>query len=270
VSLFRRRLKTLWEFRAQGILFRIHPPVEGRMLGEDRDPEKKTLGFFCLDSSSGKTLWRDRVYDEGWWTGIDAIDRDLAVLHGFERPEMPGRKGMRVIGMENGDTLWANTAYTLVQVGRDSFLVGKQELTGGTLLRVDRRTGAVLPERADIPFEEPGEDVIHVGFPHRFEPAEYPAVADEVRKIVPGAIEPMEVYPEGSRLVLSLHEPFGTPAQTRYRHRILVMERERGEVLYNDIIARNAAGFVSDAFFVSAGRLYYVRERQTLVAVPLD
>jgi hypothetical protein len=240
------------------------------MLGEDRDPEKKTLSYFCLDSSTGNVLWRDRSFEEGWWTGIETIDRDVAVLHGFERPEMPGRKGMRVIRMESGDSLWTNPGYSLVQVGKESFLVEKQELTGGTLLRVDRHTGAVLPERADIPFEEPGESLVGVGFPDRFEPGEYPGLAEVLRRRFPGAIEMMESFSEGNRLVISLHESLETPDQPRYRHRILIVEREKSEVLYEDVVAATAAGIVTDAFFVQAGTLYYVRERQTLVAVRLD
>jgi hypothetical protein len=60
-----------------------------------------------------------------------------------------------------------------------------------------------------------------------------------------------------------------TPGKPDVRVSVVVLGGPRWSQLYSDVICRTAGGMASEPFFLQQEILYFVKERSTLVAVPL-
>ena len=159
--MFARTLKVRWQYTPGATIWRVHPAVRGRILGEERDLERKQVSFFALDMATGAVLWHRPGVGDPWWVGMNRVVGDLLFLHGFATPDLPVERGVTVIAAATGEHLWSRSEWSIESVDEGSLTVREDRREGSVLLPVDPRTGSVLGEdRAQKETAQPFEDYL--------------------------------------------------------------------------------------------------------------
>jgi hypothetical protein len=241
VALFSRRLRPAWEFTPGLPVWRLHPPVNGRIIGETRDPEAKRTTFFTVNADTGACLWRDREFHDSWWVAIERVAGDTLILHGFRSPDFPVPRGVTVVNIPTGAVVWSDAEWT----GDETVLAN-----AGVVL-----TGAGVS----------AESV----FPVAHDPHEQGSVQSAVlaQWNVDAVVGSMETATRGERIVVAAHVKSTRGAETSLTQLLKIQDVRTGKVLYEDTLVASAKGFSPDAFFIHEGTLFYIRERATLCAV---
>jgi hypothetical protein len=242
VDLFSRRLRCAWEFTPGLPIWRLHPPVNGRIIGEVRNTETKRATFFALSTRTGTCLWRERELHDPWWVAIDRVAGDKLVLHGYQSPDFPVRRGVTVVDIPSGTVVWSDPGWT----GDEEVLAG-----AGGVPSVAVAEEAAFPVALD---------------PHTPDPAASAVLAQwPIDRIV----GPMEIAEYAGRKVVAAHLGTGQSGDAPLVHLLRVYDMQTWKILYEDTLMGAAKGIAPDAFFTHAGILYYIRERTTLCAVKL-
>lgn len=275
MPLFTRTLKLRWLYTPGATIWRVHPAVQGRILGEERDLERKQVSFFGLDMATGDVLWHKPGVGDPWWVGIDRVAGDLLFLHGFATPDMPIQRGVTVLAAATGQHLWSRAEWSIERLDQGSLTVGENRRDGPVLLVVNPRTGSVLDgDRARKKPPQPLEDFLaDVGFPvvlwsvdvNEHQSGGLIAQQWPVDRLA----GPIELFEHPALVVMAANERKGKGAEAPFVHHLRVVKRDTGTLVYRDILAASARGLGMDTFFVQDNVLVYVRERRTLCAVSL-
>jgi len=277
-----RRLKPSWEFTTRGRIWRLHPAGAGRLVGEERDVETKVASYFCVDLGRGRALWRERSYGDPWWTGTEAIHRDVLLLHGFATPDLPEHKQVIAVDLPTGDLLWKNADVKFLSVAGGRVFAARSMHAGQILLQLDLQTGAVVHEGrpgaewvGTLP-PAGGEEITDAfRFPERMsgDDTHSASLSDLLRAARISAVgaEHIEVIDDGDKVVFGYHDRLSEPSPDRplLRSRLALVERRSRTLLHAATIDEKVSFPQPDAFFVRAGFLYYVRDRRTLTAIAL-
>jgi hypothetical protein len=272
-----RRLAPDWSFTASHVLWRFLVSGDGMIVGEDRDTDAKSVTFFCIDMRTGTALWRDKTFGEPWWTGIEALVGPRLYLHGFAKPDMPEHHGLTAIELRTGAVLWSNPEISFYAAD-DTHVIGFRDMFERRVFeQYDAASGAFLGElasvdagmqdmrntsfgRTDFVFPEPLQDDEQAMALSRtlFESAG--RVDDLKSPIVEYARVP-------GRIAFSAHVPNArTGALT---HVLAVADESSAKELYRDTLNADTPYPVADSFFIDNATLYYIKEKHTLVSLPL-
>jgi len=104
--------------------------------------------------------------------------------------------------------------------------------------------------------------------------AEYPLLAPKIEKYcdmadLRGSIEFVQ---SNGRLAFSYHSYRGRDEERKtdlLENRLCVIDETNGKQLYADVLNSSTPAVVPDSFFVDAATIYYVKEKKTVVALPL-
>ncbi len=274
------RIQPAWEYRAKGWLWYIRPTNAGTIVGEERDPDRKEATFFCINSDTGQVLWQNESFGDRWWTGVEAVHRDMLFLHGFAAPDMPQHRGITAVDLFTGKQLWARPDLRFAGAADDRLLAAEGPPAAERLVFVSRATGtteAPVETAAASGFTD--ESALLEEMPSFSVPLETAAAADPSLEPVVRAwlaetriAGPIGVLVVGSRLVLSYHEHVNFPDQQEplYNNILLIVDRTTGKDLYSMVLDNGLRNLVPESFFVQHQRLYCIRDRRVLVAVPLE
>jgi hypothetical protein len=272
VKLFRRRGgKCGWEYTAHGFLWRVCPAPGARLIGEERDVERRQASYFCLSLSGGVPLWKDRNFGESWWIGIDIVFRDILVLHRFMSPDIPEPMGITVVDLETGGVLWEKSDAVFAGVAGDDLVVRPKGRGPVEAAVVDRRSGDPLPPT------ESSRNVSTVQ-PEEWErewifPVVLPA-GDPLQDIVNArgaAGEVLRSCIETGRLtVVGYHvRSSGSQGEPVYDSMIALVDTASGRTERELKMEKEVRRPMPDTFLVRGEMLYCIRDRRVLAAVPL-
>ena len=281
-SLFQKKqLKPSWSYTTGGVLWRLLFSETNFIVGEDRDTEKKQVSFFCLNASNGDVLWKDISFAEPWWIGIEGIVHDKVFLHGFKKPDMPEHGRIIAVDLGTGRELWHNNDYAFLFATADRVFAFRDFFEKRLYYELDATSGVFLQE-----FHEPPPDMIEgkrashgrsdFMFPEVLSDslAEYPLLAPKIEKYcsrtdVRGSIEFAQ---SNGRVAFSFHSYCGHDAQRKIdilENRLCVIDETTGKRLYADVLNSSTPAVVPESFFIDAATMYYVKEKKTVVALPL-
>ena len=275
MTLFTRSLKVRWLYTPGATIWRVHPAVRGRILGEERDLERKQVSFFALDMATGAVLWHKPGVGDPWWVGMNRVVGDLLFLHGFATPDLPVERGVTVVAAATGEHLWSRSEWSMERVEEGSLTVREDRRGGSVLLAVDSTTGSVLNQNiaSDRPVQPLEDPLALVEFPgvlsgaevHEHQSGSFIAQQWAVDRLA----GPIELLEHPAHVMMAANERKGQGSEGGLVHHLRVVKRDTGRVVYRDILAASATGPGMDAFFVQNNALVYVRERRTLCAVSL-
>ena len=77
----RARLSPAWNYVVAGVIWRVSPDGSGHLIGEERDPERRAVVFFCLNASDGTVLWEHLRMDDEWWVGNEVVGDVNVLIH---------------------------------------------------------------------------------------------------------------------------------------------------------------------------------------------
>jgi hypothetical protein len=282
-SLFKTdRLSPEWTFSAGSIIWRMVLAEPGLLVGECRDPQSKSTSFFGLEILTGKVLWNDLCLHDSWWVGIEAVQKNVVLFHGFTKPDMPEHKGIQAFDTFTGKRLWQNDDVSFwfgfedrIVAYRDLFekRVGYEfDLQSGELLKSHDTSLAGLHElRQRVAEAQVVPDVI---LPEIYVEEEAGKelgafVTRETKGIERvGAIE--YVRQEGF-LVFNYHVQSrgraGEPSSLE-NHLVVYLLPEKKRI-FTEIIGRNLSSYVPDSFFIKRPLVLFVKDQRVLTALRL-
>ncbi len=282
-SFFRSgRLTPEWSYVANGLVWRLLFTGKGRIVGECRNQEKKSVSFFCLDEESGRALWQDITLEEAWWVGMEAVHGDTLLLHGFASPDMPEHRGIRAYDVETGALRWRNDETTYWFGVGDRLFAYRDFFERRVGYEIDLGTGELkttydqsLQELHDLRRKAADlEPTPEMTLPEIMsEGSVEPSMLAFVSRLTKGrgVVGNFEFILENNILAFNCHvRAPGAAAQTpAYENHLFVYRYPQGTRIFSDIIARDLKARVPDAFFFRRGRLFFIKDQKTLTALRL-
>ncbi|MBF8295129.1 MAG: hypothetical protein HW389_1674 [Bacteroidetes bacterium] len=282
-SFFRsERLDTDWKYIANGLIWRLLFTESGRVVGECRNQDKKTVSFFCLDEESGNPLWQDLNLEESWWVGIEAVLNDTVLFHSYASPDMPEHRGIRAYDTRTGILRWRNDdatfwfgfgdrvfAYRDLFEKRVGYEIGLQ--TGELKATFDESLQELHALRREAIDSQPASEVTppEILTDNALDPSMLALVNRTARgKKIAGSVEYVK---QNDVLAFNYHILARTPAvqSQSFENHLFVYRLPQCRCVFSDIIGRDLKAHVPDSFFVRRSRLFFVKDQHTLTALRL-
>jgi hypothetical protein len=276
-----RKVKPAWQFKTTGDLWRILFSDSGRVVGEDRDPAAKTVTFFCLDETTGEVIWSGIKLEERWWIGMEAIFNGIVYLHEYVKPNLPQHQKIIALDLPTGKLLWRNDELRFLSISEGRLYASKDFFERRLYFELNLATGEVGREFTDeegAHLKRGEEDVIlwDIVFPSVFEvgAGNYDKLAQVIRshcdlRKVAGTIEFIQ---RENLLFFNYHERT-TPATAEARllkNCLKVVNTDRNRLIFSDVLNEKALAPTPDSFFLKGEQLFFIRNKNTLVAIRLE
>ena len=282
LSLFQQKqLKPAWSFTTSGVLWRLLFSETNFIVGEDRDTEKKEVSFFCLNAANGDILWKNISFAETWWIGIEGIVHDKVYLHGFKKPDMPEHGKIVAVDLGTGRELWRNNDYAFLYATADRVMAFRDLFERRLYYELDAATGEFMQELSELPADVYEKKNASHGRNNFLYPeslinaaAEFSLLAPVIdrycnRNAMRGSVE--YVHSNG-KLVFNCHavqEHVEEKNLDVLQNRLYIIDETSGKLVYADVVNSSTPSAVPDSFFVDDTIVYYIKEKNTLIAVPL-
>ena len=281
-SLFQQKqLKPSWSYTTSGVLWRLLFSETNFIVGEDRDTAAKQVSFFCLNAANGDVLWKNISFGEPWWIGIEAVVHDKVFLHGFKKPDMPEHGKIVAVDLGTGRELWRNNDFAFLYATPDRVMAFRDMFERRVYYELDAATGEFLQELNEFPADlyatssgRHGRD--NFLFPESLtdDGPEFSLVAPLIdkfctRSAIRGSVEYVR---SNGKLVFNYHAIQDRDEDKNLdvlQNRLCIVDEENGKQVYADIINSSTPGAVPDSFFVDESTAYYIKEKNTLIAVSL-
>jgi hypothetical protein len=271
----------MWQYGVKGFLWQIQTGSPQCLVGEVRVPDTKQVKYFCLDRASGIPLWTELNPQGTWWSGIEAIGEGVVLFHGFASPDLPLHRGLYAVDLLSGRSLWSNPDARFLGLHSSMLLVSVDTPEKRAYRELNLLSGAVVRERGR---EGDPEGFRAGGVQRGVSSAKFPRPAREAgivaqeswpalrRKMPRQTIEESIVALQAGKFsVVGLCTPTAIHSEEHpdLSSAVVVYRTDSAAVAYTDVTNPHTAAMGPDPFFVQDEVLYYVKQRSTLVAVPL-
>lgn len=270
-------LAPAWSYSVPHTLWRLMFSDNELIIGENRDTEKKSVTFFCLNATDGTVVWKEKQFSEQWWIGLEGISGDRLFLHGFQKPDMPEHKGIICVDARTGSELWRNADSALLTT-RSTYVYSYRDLFEWRVYyEIDETTGVFIREMDELPDGVDRNVTLEKTdflFPQQLEPAN-----ERLWGLLPRIVQRNDAnirsaeYIETNNRVLiniySIHPKPGENGQENLTNTLYIVEAASGKKLFSDVLNKETPYPVPDSFFVDHDTLYYIKERKTVVALSL-
>ena len=281
-----KKLQPAWEFTTKGTLWRMLVSEGNHIIGEDRDAEKKSVSFFCLNGETGNVLWRNVQFHEKWWITIEAIHQDVVFFHEYASPDLPAHKKIYALEIATGKLLWYNEELSFAFAHNESVFASKDTEEQRIFLELDLRTGAVLGEK-DAQYMNvlretitPREEQVEFPQPFDFSINGNAELKQHIEKAVSKAkniqhIEFLEksLQKDGGqvgKLVVGWYDNVSAKLDQPMLNQELVVIDESSNIIYRDLMNSEVTIAVPDTFFGKGNFVYYIKNKKTLVALRIE
>ncbi len=273
----KKKLKHVWEFGTQGVLWRLLASRNGLFVGEDRDVDAKSVSFFCLDRISGNVLWKNIHFDERWWIGMEAVHDDVLFLHEYATPDLPEHKNIYAVSLATGSTKWINTTLTFLFAYKGYVYASQDSFDHRKFFELDVQTGAVTREveveyvnaLRDIAFSNAVEQ-IELPRPENTLRADEINVLRAIEKVRFGAkrIGQIEYLDKNPFVILGYYDNVSkNPTSEVFNQHLVVFEGGQSQVVLQEMIATGLATSLPGTFFCIEDYLYYIRDKKVLTSI---
>ena len=271
-GLRRRWLEPSWIFSAQGMIWRLLPATGKRFVGEERDISQKSASLFCIEQATGEIQWRNSRLHEPWWIGIEAVHKDMVLLHEYAMPDLPDHKKIHALELASGRTLWKNEELRFLFAYENSIYaleIGHEE---NHYFEVDLITGEIIRE-VDAPYIATMRDIAYsqnaetVEFPVPFQGGVDDDLSGTITRLTKGEsrIESIEYLRKGEFLALCYHTAITRdPARQMMDQHFMISDGRR--VLYHELLNEGVQNVVPDSFFGIGDFVYSIKDKRVLQA----
>ena len=252
----------------------------GFCIGEDRDPEKRKVSYFCLQEDSGAVCWDDISLPEPWWIGLEAIANGIVFLHGYSSPDLPGHQKIYAVDLTTGALLWESSDLQFLSIADGTLIASRDTYEDRLLYQLEMRSGKIIRQLDTESMNRMRDNVQNeilssVEFPMPIAPDDevyqsYLEIISRTRS-KGRTIEGLELLEKEDVQVLSFYTS-GKLGEGKdvFDQDILVYNKRRQRIIYEERIASGLKGIVPDSFYVRNGLLFFIKERKSLIAVPLS
>lgn len=267
-----RWLEPSWIFSTQGMIWRLLPAPGKRFVGEERDISQKSVSLFCIEQETGAIQWRNLRLHEPWWIGIEAVHKDLVLLHEYAMPDLPDHKKIHALELSSGKVLWKNEELRYLFAYQDSIYaveIGHEDnryyevdlMTGEKSREVDASSIATMREIAY------SQNTASVEFPAPFQGGGDDDLSRMIAHLTKGEsrIESIEYLRKGEFLALCYHTVISPdPAQRIMDQHFMISDGRR--MVYHELLNDRVQNVVPDAFFGIGDFVYSIKGKRVLQA----
>lgn len=267
LSFFFRQLQPAWSHSAPHTLWRVIFSHSGSIVCEERNTDEKIVTFSCIDARSGQLYWSNRNFGEQWWIGIEGITNDRLYMHGFRKPDMPEHLGIICADLRSGEILWKNMNCSFLTI-HNTDLYGFKDLFERRLYyNMDQQTGSMIEELQTLPAsveENIQLEKTDFTFPqpmmHEQNEMLRGIVSDTAR------VQRAEFVQTEKFQIVNFYTHHSDPS-LGLKNTLSIIDSAIKKKVYSDVLNESTPYPVPDSFFMDGNRLYYIRERRSLVAV---
>lgn len=225
------------------------------LLLEIRRGDKKETSFSAIDLDQGKLLWKDVVFEERWWVGLDAAQGEVALFSVFTDTSNPDRKSLIAYHIHHQKILWWRNDFSLSALGANC-VKGLLTQYGHRETALDLITGnetEFVPQSPDSnAFKRPAQYL--EGHPY----------FDTVRTFLQSrfnfdAVLSLEYLEESSLIFISSYVREGQGLIND-----LFVVSADGELVMREKLGEQLKGIGQDTFFIYAGSVIFVKNRGEL------
>jgi hypothetical protein len=278
VSRKKQKLTPSWQYGVDGQIWRLLPSAQGFLIGEERNASTMSASFFCIDQGSGDVRWEKLQVDEKWWVGLEDMYGNTVFLHGYASPDWPVHKGIIAIDISSGSQRWSNNDVRFLFAMNDAVYAVKETFEELTFVKLDITDGSVLEEiqREQINVLQSDRQNIEIAGVTYPVPGSEPIV-ERIRST--GVFHPehpettvsfLEYLELGNIMIAAYYQNLTTSESTPvYRLSLAVIDQQRNEALYHDVMNIHTSVPHPETFFVMNGIVHYVKEKKVIIAIPL-
>ncbi|MFN6945901.1 MAG: DUF4905 domain-containing protein [Cytophagaceae bacterium] len=242
-----------------GQIWRLLPsPSETNLFVETRNADERETSFYAIDVLTGKTLWKGvDGLENKWWIGMESVQEEVLVLHGFGDKENPGHKGIFAVSAQTGKLRWRKD--DLVYSGMSGNAIEATKTGSEERFFLDSISGNVLE---NVSYDQKVNDRGRMTFPSHYpEGSEYyNIVSGYIKKYIKDdcvfAIDYLEF---AGLVIISYHKKQGEKLSLN-----LLVLTETNEIFAREILAENLTGISADTFFIYENALIYIAEKTKL------
>jgi hypothetical protein len=259
------KLKKSYRFDNKKQIWRIIPTNAGKLIIEEREPEKKQAYFHCLALDSGKKILSNFQLDDKFWVGIEAVRDDVIYFHKFAKPDMPKHRGIFAFDIMKKEFIWQNPELVFLFLLDEKLYAYKEKFEGRSYYSINSAKGDIL--------DEIGEDYERINklrskstltdsnngylFPEVFEDdsladnlANDPIKSLRNNFVISGKIE---YIVENQLLMMSFHT---VNSKGSLNNVFRAVDLSTGKYILEEVINKETSLFLTDSFFVKDDWLF--------------
>ncbi len=244
----------------------------GRMALETRDADLLLAEFYTLDLSQHLLSKLPFPAAKNWWLGLEDAHNGLLLLHGYGNRQIGEHKGIMAYTSETGELQWEQPELAFYGVSEEGVLAFDTELQNLALLNAN--TGTILTKNVSV---GNGAQQVAAYNAIRSQDCIYPmlylqgeAYFTEVSNFVQYSLQVSPVkgieYAETDKYVIVSY--YAENKEEKLDNWLAVFDLD-GKLIMNEQIAHTLSGIGSDTFIIFKQKLYFIRQRNSLVVYSL-
>lgn len=263
-----------WHGGNGAMIWQLMFSPNGLVMGIKRFAEERRTTLFCLDAATGRSLCDDFVLTEtidteipvggGWMIGLETTHADWLVCHAYQ-PGSPEHQGIWVVDLPAKKVAWSRPDLVFAANLGDRFLVYKTRVFAG------------FPERDYFLLDpESGQEVESAAVDQeRAHRLRNDAASEQERQeiVLPDSGVNLDGHVErigyGAMTVTALHRIRSTESGDLVWDSVLEIS-SADRVLYEDRMATSVSVPAFSNFLMKSGHVYYIREKNELICVPVS
>lgn len=268
------KLKKNYKFDNGRQIWRIIPTNSGKLIIEEREPEKKQVYFHCLELGSGKKIFSNFQLDDTFWVGVETVKDNIIYFHKFAKPDMPKHRGIFAYDFIKKEFLWKNPELIFLFLLHNNLYAYKEKFEGRDYYAINPSTGEIDEDvgsnyelinrlRDESIKEEENKGYL---FPEVFETdSETDDQVNEFIKalrndfVVSGKIECLS---KDQLLLISFHE---ANSRGSLNNLFKAVDLSTGKYILEEVINKETSLFLTDSFFVKDNLLFLLFGKTRLV-----
>jgi len=268
------KLKKQYRFDNKRQIWRIIPTNEGKLVLEEREPEKKQAYFHCLSLDSGKKILSNFQLDDKFWVGIEAVKEDTIFFHKFAKPDMPKHRGIIAFDLKAKELTWQNPEFIFLFLLDDNIFTYKEKFEGRNYFSINSANGEIIEDigsdherinnlRNEASKKEASDGYFFPGvIDENIEPES--RVGDYIKSlrndfVISGRIEYVSL---NDLLLLSFHV---ANSKGSLDNIFKAVDLSNGKFILEEVINKETSLFLTDSFFVKDDLLFLLFGKTRLV-----
>ena len=232
-----------------GLVWKLMVHRSGLIAVETRNKDLKKVLFSAFNYISGKTYFKEQVFEESWNLSLAFAGEKNLILIGYENFDTPRSKGILSVSINNGKTLWQKFNITLNQAQDKALQVYDSRIQPKKHNWIDHLTGELVAEPS------PEEDCTKIIFPKIHNSYELPSFIEH------GSLAgEISVLHYNDKVFLCFHEN----SLGYLKQRLVVYQHDK--ILIDDILISGIQKLQPEAFFIQQNHLFYIRGKEEIVS----
>lgn len=239
-------LKPLLSEKFKGVIWKIELDAEHPIISvETRDAEQHITQFSSFNFSTGENLFKEISVEDSWHWGLDKVHKELTFLHSYVAEQNPEHKGIIALN-KAGNIEWQQFNKSLYSITPNGLIVYDPKLQPRWYDLLNPQNGKTLQSNIKS-FLELGHDIT---FP-------YPLLKEQIPSFLPDNIIG-EIYfiAYNSKQYYAFHNL----EENKLCQQLIISEGDK--ILLKDYLAKNIQKLNPEAFFISRGSLFCIRDEK--------